>query len=78
MAAPAQVLLEEGIGVPILIGRPGIIETRLKRFGLRIRPGRQTVDVINPRRIRGFASMFDEYFSHCGRRAVIPGSRPAP
>ncbi|MGO8499644.1 phosphate acyltransferase, partial [Rhizobium ruizarguesonis] len=30
----AQVLLEEGIAEPILIGRPQVIETRLKRYGL--------------------------------------------
>ncbi|MFB2607171.1 phosphate acyltransferase, partial [Rhizobium phaseoli] len=34
----AQVLLEEGLAKPILIGRPQVIETRLKRYGLRIRP----------------------------------------
>ena len=36
----AQVVLEEGLAQPILIGRPAVIETRLKRFGLSIRPGR--------------------------------------
>ena len=34
----AQVLLEEKFASPILIGRPQVIETRLKRFGLTIRP----------------------------------------
>jgi len=29
-----QVLLEDRIGVPILIGRPSVIEQRIKRFGL--------------------------------------------
>ncbi|WP_407810875.1 phosphate acyltransferase, partial [Staphylococcus aureus] len=43
----AQVLLEEGTGIPILIGRPQIIETRLKRFGLRIRPHTDFA-VVNP------------------------------
>src|ERR687893_2270640 len=35
-----QVILEEGIARPILIGRPGVVETRLKRFGLSMLPGR--------------------------------------
>ena len=35
----AQVVLEEGIAQPILIGRPAVIEARLERFGLSIRPG---------------------------------------
>jgi len=67
----AQVLLEEGIGVPILIGRPGIIETRLKRFGLRIRPG-VDFEVINPEEDPRFREYVDEYFSLVGRQGVIP------
>jgi malate dehydrogenase (oxaloacetate-decarboxylating)(NADP+) len=67
----AQVLLEEEIAEPILIGRPGILESRLQRFGLRIRPG---VDftVINPEDDPRFRDYVDEYFSIVGRRGVIP------
>ncbi len=67
----AQVLLEEGIAEPILIGRPGIIETRLQRFGLRIRPGADFT-VINPEDDPRFRDYVDEYFSIVGRRGVIP------
>ena len=35
----AQVVLEEGLAHPILIGRPHVIDVRLKRYGLRIKPG---------------------------------------
>src|SRR5277367_6333128 len=35
-----QVVAEEGLAHPILIGRPAVIETRLQRFGLSNRPGR--------------------------------------
>ncbi|WP_417411824.1 NADP-dependent malic enzyme [Hoeflea sp.] len=67
----AQVLLEEGIAEPILIGRPSIIESRLQRFGLRIRPG---VDfaVTNPEDDPRFRDYVDEYFSIVGRKGVIP------
>ena len=30
----AQVIVEEGLAKPILIGRPTVVEARLKRFGL--------------------------------------------
>ena len=40
----AEVLLEEGIARPILIGRPAVIETRIKRYGLSIRPGHRLRD----------------------------------
>ena len=42
-----QVVVEEGMAHPILIGRPAVIETRLERFGLSIRPGRD-FELINP------------------------------
>src|SRR5690348_16413156 len=35
-----QVVVEEGLALPILVGRPAVIETRLARYGLSIRPGK--------------------------------------
>lgn len=67
----AQVLLEEGIAKPILIGRPQVIETRLKRYGLKIRP-HGDFDVINPEDDPRFREYVDLYFSLVGRRGVIP------
>ncbi|PWW04440.1 malate dehydrogenase (oxaloacetate-decarboxylating)(NADP+) [Hoeflea marina] len=67
----AQVLLEEGIAEPILIGRPAIIETRLARFGLKIRPG-SDFEVINPEEDPRFRDFVDEYFAIVGRKGVIP------
>ena len=34
-----QTVVEEGIAKPILIGRPEVIDMRLDRFGLSVRPG---------------------------------------
>ena len=51
----AQVLLEDGIARPILIGRPSVVETRLKRFGLSIRPGEDFRTGQSGRRIRAIA-----------------------
>ena len=34
-----QVVVDEGLAKPILVGRPAVIERRIERFGLRIRPG---------------------------------------
>ncbi|MGF0538438.1 NADP-dependent malic enzyme [Agrobacterium sp. ES01] len=67
----AQVLLEENTAQPILIGRPQIIETRLKRFGLRIRPD---VDfpVVNPEGDPRFREYVDDYFALVGRQGVTP------
>ncbi|MBP1850981.1 NADP-dependent malic enzyme [Rhizobium halophytocola] len=67
----AQALVEENAAEPILIGRPQIIETRLKRFGLRIRQDTD-FDVINPEDDPRFRDYVDEYFSFVGRQGVTP------
>ncbi len=43
----AQFMIEEKMARPILIGRPAVIETRLERYGLAIRPGTD-FDITNP------------------------------
>ncbi|MCZ7464021.1 NADP-dependent malic enzyme [Agrobacterium sp. O3.4] len=67
----AQVLLEEGTGIPILIGRPQIIETRLKRFGLRIRPHTDFA-VVNPEDDPRYRDYVDDYFALVGRAGINP------
>lgn len=66
-----QVILEEGIASPILIGRPFVIEQRIERFGLSLQPGRD-FEVINPEddpRYRDYVSLFH---SLVGRSGVTP------
>ncbi|GHA11702.1 NAD-dependent malic enzyme [Devosia pacifica] len=66
-----QVLLEEQIARPILIGRPSVIESRIERFGLKLRPGKD-FEVINPEddpRYRDYVSLFH---SLVGRDGVTP------
>ncbi|WP_240233713.1 NADP-dependent malic enzyme [Devosia lacusdianchii] len=66
-----QVLLEERIARPILIGRPSVIEARIERFGLNLRPGTD-FEVINPEddpRYRDYVSLFH---SLVGRDGVTP------
>ena len=67
----AQVVLEEGIAEPILIGRPHVIEVRLKRHGLRIRPG---VDfgLINPEDDPRYRHYVDLLMELGGRRGITP------
>ena len=42
-----QVVLEEKLARPILVGRPSVVEARIKRFGLAIKAG-QDFDLVNP------------------------------
>jgi malate dehydrogenase (oxaloacetate-decarboxylating)(NADP+) len=65
----AQVVLEEGLAHPILIGRPHVIEVRLKRYGLRIRP---EIDftLINPEDDPRYRDYVDLLIELAGRRGV--------
>ncbi|MBL8575272.1 MAG: NADP-dependent malic enzyme [Hyphomicrobiaceae bacterium] len=67
----AQVLLEDGLAEPVLIGRPGVIATRCERFGLRIRPNKDfhCVDPADDPRYKEFV---ETYLAKVGRRGVNP------
>ena len=67
----AQVLLEEETAKPILVGRPQIIETRLKRYGLRVRPNAD-FEVVNPEDDPRYRDYVDDYFRIVGRKGVNP------
>ena len=67
----AQVLLEDRIAQPILIGRPDVVETRLKRFGLKIRPG-EDFELINPENDPRYRDYVDHLIGVVGRRGVTP------
>ncbi|WP_336056398.1 NADP-dependent malic enzyme [Nitratireductor sp. CH_MIT9313-5] len=67
----AQVVLEEGIARPILIGRPAVIETRLGRYGLKIRPGKD-FEIINPEDDPRYREYVDLLQKRTGRRGITP------
>ena len=67
----AQVLLEDRTARPILIGRPPVIEARLKRFGIRIRPD-VDFEVVNPEDDPRYRDYVDDYVSLVGRAGVNP------
>lgn len=67
----AQVSIEEGIAQPILVGRPDVVENRLKRFGLAIRPG-EDFELINPQDDKRYDAYTDAYLERTWRRGVTP------
>jgi malate dehydrogenase (oxaloacetate-decarboxylating)(NADP+) len=67
----AQVLLEENTAKPILVGRPSVIEARLKRFGIRIRPN-VDFEVINPEDDPRYRDYVEDYLALVGRAGVNP------
>jgi len=67
----AQVVIEEAIARPILIGRPHVVDVRLKRYGLRIRPGID-FELINPEDDPRYRHYVDLLIELGGRRGVTP------
>ena len=67
----AGVVLEEAIAKPILIGRPAVIESRLKRYGLTIRPGID-FDIVNPEDDPRYRDYVATYVDIAGRRGITP------
>jgi len=67
----AQIVLEEHTAVPILIGRPNVVTTRLARFGLKIKPG-VDFELINPEDDPRYRDYVDLFLHYTGRRGVTP------
>jgi malate dehydrogenase (oxaloacetate-decarboxylating)(NADP+) len=67
----AQVVIEEGIAEPILIGRPQVVETRLKRHGLRIRAGTD-FELVNPEDDPRYRDYVELLVKLTGRRGITP------
>jgi malate dehydrogenase (oxaloacetate-decarboxylating)(NADP+) len=66
-----QVVLEEGLAVPILIGRPSVVEKRIERFGLQIKPGRD-FELVNPEDDPRYRDYVQTLIEVAGRKGVTP------
>jgi malate dehydrogenase (oxaloacetate-decarboxylating)(NADP+) len=64
-----QVIVDERLAHPILIGRPAVIEQRIERHGLRIRAG-AGFDVVNPESDPRYREYWEEYYRLTERRGV--------
>ncbi|MBN9070266.1 MAG: NADP-dependent malic enzyme [Rhizobiales bacterium] len=65
----AQVCLEEDIARPILIGRPHVVDVRLRRYGLKVRPGAD-FELINPEDDPRYRDYVETLIERAGRRGV--------
>jgi malate dehydrogenase (oxaloacetate-decarboxylating)(NADP+) len=64
-----QVVVDENLASPILVGRPDVIERRVERFGLRIKAG-VDFEIINPDHDERFHDYWQEYYLLTARRGV--------
>jgi malate dehydrogenase (oxaloacetate-decarboxylating)(NADP+) len=66
-----QVVLEERIAEPILIGRPEIVEERIRRYGLALKAGRD-FEIVDPRSDPRYRDYVADYLKVAGRKGVTP------
>ncbi|WP_145583129.1 NADP-dependent oxaloacetate-decarboxylating malate dehydrogenase [Yersinia thracica] len=64
-----QELISQGLAYPILIGRPSVIETRLKKLGLQMTAGKD-FEVVNNESDPRFKDYWHEYYQIMKRRGV--------
>jgi malate dehydrogenase (oxaloacetate-decarboxylating)(NADP+) len=66
-----QIALDEGLAKPILVGRPQVIEQRLERLGLRVRPGKD-FQLVNPEFDARYRDYWSTYHQLTERKGVSP------
>ncbi|MGH8703879.1 MAG: phosphate acyltransferase, partial [Burkholderiales bacterium] len=66
-----QTVVDEGLAKPTLIGRPPVIEKRIERLGLRIRPGKD-VELVNPEHDPRYRDYWRTYHKLTERKGISP------
>ena len=66
-----QIVVDEKLAKPILVGRPKVIEQSIAKFGLRLTPGEQ-FDIVNPEHDDRYHAYWSEYHAIMARRGVTP------
>ena len=64
-----QVIVDENIALPILIGRPAVLQFRIEKFGLRIRPDVDFL-IINPEFDQRYRDFWQTYLNMTTRKGV--------
>src|SRR5262249_25784830 len=64
-----QVVVDEGLARPVLVGRSEVIDARVQALGLRLKPG-SDCDVVDPTRDTRTAELAIEYYELMKRQGV--------
>jgi malate dehydrogenase (oxaloacetate-decarboxylating)(NADP+) len=64
-----QVVVDEGLAKPILIGRPAVVERSIERYGLRLAPGTD-FELVNIESHPSYREYWEEYHRLTERRGV--------
>jgi malate dehydrogenase (oxaloacetate-decarboxylating)(NADP+) len=64
-----QTVVDEGLAKPIVIGRPGVIEARIARDGLRMRAG-EHFELVNPDSDPRYKDLWQDYYQLTCRKGI--------
>jgi malate dehydrogenase (oxaloacetate-decarboxylating)(NADP+) len=64
-----QIIIDEHLATPILIGRPAVIEHRIGKFGLRMKAG-DDFEIVNPENDARFRDFWQTYLALTERKGV--------
>ncbi len=64
-----QVVVDEGLARPILVGRPAVLERNIERLGLRLKPG-SDCEIVNPEYDPRYRDYWSDYYRLTQRRGV--------
>ncbi|HYA19415.1 MAG TPA: NADP-dependent malic enzyme [Burkholderiales bacterium] len=64
-----QQVIDEGLALPILVGRPAVVKERIQKLGLRVRPG-VDFELINPESPPQYQEYWNTYYQLMQRRGV--------
>ncbi|MDB5771581.1 MAG: NADP-dependent malic enzyme [Burkholderia sp.] len=64
-----QIVVDEKLASPILIGRPEVLAQRIERFGLRLRPG-VDFEIINPTQDERYRDYWQTYLALTRRKGI--------
>ncbi len=71
-----QVVKDEGLAMPILIGRPGVVAMRIERAGLRLKPG-VDFELVDPEDDPRYRACWEDYHRLMGRDGISPDAAKA-
>ncbi|HEX5754831.1 MAG TPA: phosphate acyltransferase, partial [Arenimonas sp.] len=71
-----QTVVDEGLAFPILVGRPSVIERRIQRLGLRLKPG-VDVEITNISDDPRFNEYWQLYHQIMQRKGITPAAAKA-
>jgi malate dehydrogenase (oxaloacetate-decarboxylating)(NADP+) len=66
-----QVVVDEGLAKPILIGRPEVIAARIAKFGLRLAAGKD-FELVNINSDPRYRACWQLYYQRMGRKGISP------